>query len=105
MINLWLTSLLPDTIQSSKTVGVALVCQRENELPHGFPGCDRFLDSHIRSTWIRQIMVLVVGMKSTNELNRTQEVLDCSQSRIVAVLECIVSTVLICDTLSSTPTI
>lgn len=104
MIAMLLTSSLPRTIQSSKIVGAALVRQRVNELPHGVPGCDGFLDSHIRTSRIRQIMVFVLGMKSSNELNRAQEVLNSAQLRVVSVFECIVGNALIVDTLVMAPT-
>jgi len=98
------TSFLPRTVQSSKVVGAALIRQRVDELPHGVPGCDGFFDSHIRTGRIRQVMVFVLGMESSNELNRAQEILNSAQLRVVGVFECIVGNALVVDTLIMTPT-
>lgn len=66
---------------------MALVGKGVNELTHGVPRIDRRLDCNILSTGVQKVVVLVIGVKSSDKFDRAQKVLNRAQLGVALVLE------------------
>lgn len=65
---------------------MALVGKGVNELTHGVPRVDRRLDCNVLSTGVQKIVVLVVGVESSDKLDRAQKVLNRAQLGVALIL-------------------